>query len=163
MTDMREKAKLISHQINYGDHEMSVEVAIETFVYEALSLAYKQGALARIEGPSDEELEAKAEQYAHVTFEGIRNGKRIYSAERVDDLELRKVKMHAYKCGCRDNLKITPLTADEFKSIEDEIVILIDDAYGMNLDHEDADCGDPGCTTFRQSFRDFVAAKLEGK
>lgn len=131
MKSLRETAKEIAEKIVYQLEEYSPD-RIDTMkiITEALEAAYKQGALARVTGPSIEEIAKHCNrefEFGSCDWDNAYFGAKWY----------------------RDNLKITPLTA------EDILELLPSD---IELSEE---YSKKGCV--RHWLRDFVAAKLEGK
>lgn len=107
-------------------------------ISEALSLAYKQGALARISGPSDIERDSRALNYYYENGGTANKRKAHGAAGHFED----GAKWY------RDSLKITPLTTEDILPSDDEFVSL------LRLE------GSHGTYKWLHGF---VTAKLDGK
>lgn len=106
----------------------------------ALEVAYKQGARARVTGPSDQAIKDAAlesEQYS-----GPRSAKK-------------EMKFREGAWWYRDNLKITPLTAEDIFPSDVETANFIQNRH----DKKESGLFKP----FIKYLRDFVTAKLERK
>lgn len=133
-TSLREKAKELFHLVYDNvdrDGEIDSEDKYIIEIHEALEAAYKEGALARVTGPSDFNLEIFIQK----------------TPTSFSNAQLRTL-VKASIAWYRDNLKITPLTAEEIGQFLPTEQEMYEATGSISVD--------------AKWLRDFVSAKLEG-
>lgn len=160
-TSLREKVKAITKA--WADKNDGSALAAECDygedlvdrMTEALEAALKQGALARIERPSEAQLENHCEEILISKIEKHKATKgRLSSSDDFCSEVFSYDDLFDVGFWYRDHMRITPITADELlpsdKTVRNWIV-----PQNGDRDYERLQ--------FMQYVRDFVAAKLEGK
>lgn len=141
MTSLREKAKVLARDLaayacDNADPDSDPELVERFFnkIHEALEAAYKQGAMSRVSGPSDE----AAYEFIEVTLDG----------HDADNEEIAS-SGQALIGWCLNSLKITPLKLEDVWPDAETRQKMWMEAESDGL--------------YTDALGNFVAAKLEGK